>query len=75
MKPRWFTLRVAVLALLLGILVIVGAQVAGIEKASASLNSSVASVGAQKPPTPEGFLAPFASFCLAGSFVMSWLAL
>lgn len=74
MKPLSFTLRVAVLALLLGIFFIVGAQLAGIEKVSASDNSSAASVASQKPPAPEGFLAPFASFFLAASFVMSWLA-
>ena len=72
MKPLSFTLRVAVLALLLGIFFIVGAQLAGIEKVSASGNSSGAA--AQQPPAPQGFLAPFASFCLATSLVMSWLA-
>jgi hypothetical protein len=73
MKPLSFTLRIAVLALLLGIFFIVGAQLAGIEKVSASGNSSVAAP--QQPPAPQGFLAPFASFCLATSLVMSWLAL
>jgi len=72
MKPLSFTLRVAVLALLLGIFFIVGAQLTGIEKVSASVSSNGAA--AQQTPAPQGFLAPFASFCLATSLVMSWLA-
>jgi len=72
MKPLSFILRVAVVALLLGIFFIVGAQLAGIEKFSATGNSTGAA--AQQPPAPQGFLAPFASFCLATSLVMSWLA-
>jgi hypothetical protein len=75
MKPLSFTLRIAVLAVLLGIFFIVGAQLAGIQKVSASGNLGARTVAPQKPPAPEGFLAPFALFCLAVSLVMSWLAL
>lgn len=75
MKPLSFALRIAVLALLLGIFFIVATQLAGIEDVVASGNSSARTAVAHRSPAPEGFLAPFALFCLAVSLVMSWLAL
>jgi hypothetical protein len=75
MKPLSFTLRIAVLALLLGIFFILAAQLAGVADAAASASSGARAAAADSSAAPGGFLVPFALFCLTVSLVMSWLTL